>query len=316
MGRHADDGTLLALGGAALLGAASLWSRRGSRATAPVDALRRALSEAPRGSANLAAMLQRAKSSKGSTPVSLVKRAGAGHGKASGGDAPKYARLFLALEPRDVPDDLLVATMIAGATRDDPVQIATELLGKVRGNLALVADALPEGLEDDLSVVGRARLSAASELYRRAEYRGAARDLVKVLTPSDMVRLMKSMNFGPYEVLSAVYLDRRRAVIGSRVLTRGTTGFTIVDPQQVFRPAIQLGASAVVLGHHHPSGDPRPSSQDHDVTKRVAAAGRVLGIPLLDHLVVSGTSDRYTSFAEIGELASYYSSTDPVVTGG
>lgn len=97
------------------------------------------------------------------------------------------------------------------------------------------------------------------------------------------------------EELHGLFLDRRRQPIGVRPLTRGSHAFTIVDPRQILRVALKLGASAVILAHNHPSGDPTPSATDLDVTERVARAGKIVGVPLLDHLVVGG--DRFVSIA-------------------
>lgn len=88
------------------------------------------------------------------------------------------------------------------------------------------------------------------------------------------------------EELHALYLDRRSRPITHRRLTRGSDAFTVVDPRQVFRAALALDACALVLAHNHPSGDPTPSVQDREVTRRLAQAGRTLGVDLLDHLVV------------------------------
>lgn len=288
-----SDGSWLALG---LVAALAVGAARPKGSFATVAELRRALSEAPRGSLNKRGLSQ---------ILSTSKRLR---------EAPKYARLFLTMEPQDVPDDLLIATLLAGATKVDPVKAASDLLREVQGEVGRVVQALPQGLEDDLTAVGRARLIAASELSRRAEYRGAAREVVQILGPDAIVRLLKSMSRGPDEILSAIYLDARRNVIGSRVLSRGSSRFTIVDPISVFRPAVQLGASAVILAHQHPSGDPKPSQQDYDVTRRVVAAGRTLGIPLLDHIVLSGDTARYTSFAELGEVP--VTGSPPMVTRG
>lgn len=103
-----------------------------------------------------------------------------------------------------------------------------------------------------------------------------------------------------HEELHALYLDRRRRLLAHRRLTVGSDRYTVVDPPQVFRPAVALGAAAVVLGHNHPSGDPTPSPQDREVTRRVAEAGRVLGIELVDHLVLA--EGAWVSLAARGEL--------------
>lgn len=102
------------------------------------------------------------------------------------------------------------------------------------------------------------------------------------------------------EELHALYLDRRSRPLAHRRLTRGSDAFTVVDPRQVFRAGVALGAAGVVLAHNHPSGDPTPSPQDREVTRRVAGAGRVVGVDLVDHLVVAG--ERFTSMRACGDL--------------
>lgn len=106
------------------------------------------------------------------------------------------------------------------------------------------------------------------------------------------------------EHFAVVALDRRRHVLNAEVLTIGNDGFCIVDPRQVYRWALmqgRSGASAIIIAHNHPSGDTRPSLQDLDVTERVARAGRLLGITLLDHLILGNGG--YLSMAEDGCFA-------------
>jgi DNA repair protein RadC len=137
-----------------------------------------------------------------------------------------------------------------------------------------------------------------------------ARELLGEQAPPDKVRgpadaakaLGLDVGLLPHEELRAVYLNQRRRVLGVLTLTRGNDAFTIVDPRQVYRPAVRLGARAVVLGHNHPSGDPEPSHQDISATDRVERAGRVLGIALVDHIIIAGA--RWTSLAERGHLTS------------
>lgn len=108
------------------------------------------------------------------------------------------------------------------------------------------------------------------------------------------------------EHLFVIGLNRKMKLIAYACLTVGNDQFTIVCPKQIFRWALKQGrsgASAVILAHNHPSGDPTPSPQDRDVTHRVAQAGRVLGITLADHLVM--TDDAFVSLAEQGEIPAY-----------
>ncbi len=83
----------------------------------------------------------------------------------------------------------------------------------------------------------------------------------------------------------AIYLDGRHRGIGHQVVSVGTATASLVHPRELFQPAILAGACAVVVGHNHPSGDPSPSIEDRDVTRRLAQAGHLLGIRLLDHIV-------------------------------
>lgn len=81
-------------------------------------------------------------------------------------------------------------------------------------------------------------------------------------------------------------LDARNRIVGKKVVSQGTVSSTMVHPRDVFRFAVKKNASAVVVAHNHPSGDPRPSPEDQELTKRLKQAGALLGIGLLDHVVV------------------------------
>jgi DNA repair protein RadC len=83
-------------------------------------------------------------------------------------------------------------------------------------------------------------------------------------------------------------------------VSRGSLNQSLVHPREVFAPAVRESAAAVLALHNHPSGDPRPSREDHEVTRRLSEAGEILGIRLLDHVVIGG--EGFTSFAREGWL--------------
>ena len=83
----------------------------------------------------------------------------------------------------------------------------------------------------------------------------------------------------------AIYLDGRHRPIAHQIVSVGTATASLVHPREVFQPAVLSGATAVIIGHNHPSGDSSPSKEDREVTSRLAQAGELLGIRLLDHLV-------------------------------
>jgi DNA repair protein RadC len=103
------------------------------------------------------------------------------------------------------------------------------------------------------------------------------------------------------EHLVAVYVNARSEVKGVCVVSIGTLSASLVHPREVFRPAIVAGAAAVIVAHNHPSGDCTPSAEDKDATRRLSRAGELLGVPLLDHLVVTDGGD-FFSFKDRGLL--------------
>lgn len=103
------------------------------------------------------------------------------------------------------------------------------------------------------------------------------------------------------ETLHVLYLAPRGRLLARRCLTRGNDQHTVADPRQIFRLAVELGATGVIVAHNHPAGDPTPSEPDLEITRRLAAAGQVLGIALLDHIIVTH-GGRYASLAELGQL--------------
>ena len=97
-----------------------------------------------------------------------------------------------------------------------------------------------------------------------------------------------------------LFLDRRNAVIADEVQQEGTVDRTPVYPREVVQRALKLGASALILVHNHPSGDPTPSAADVEITRQVADAAEKLGISLHDHLVIG--QGRHASFRTLGLL--------------
>lgn len=152
-----------------------------------------------------------------------------------------------------------------------------------------------------------AALRARPDLAERVLLLAEPALVAKVASPEDVVALVLPHLAGrETEALVAIALDRRRRVVDVAVLTTGTAAFTIVDSAQVYRWALTRtrAVCAVILAHNHPSNDPTPSVQDVDVTRRVAAAGRVVGVQLLDHVVVCDNGT-FESIADRGELPAY-----------
>lgn len=109
-----------------------------------------------------------------------------------------------------------------------------------------------------------------------------------VLCSADTARIVAPMIAAEErEHLIGVFLNRRHRVLAVEILSIGTDGYTVVDPRYILRRALLLNASAFVLAHNHPSGDPEPSAEDYACTRKVRDAAKVVGLTLLDHVVVS-----------------------------
>lgn len=104
------------------------------------------------------------------------------------------------------------------------------------------------------------------------------------------------------EVCIAVHLDTKHRVVGTELLSLGSIDHTFMSPRDVYRGSLLANAASVVLAHNHPSGDATPSRDDELLTKRLARAGELVGVELLDHLVV-GHGGTWTSLARTGHLS-------------
>jgi DNA repair protein RadC len=179
--------------------------------------------------------------------------------------------------------------------------IANELLATRGGVHGLVRSTC-----DDLvrvAGIGRAKSAqvlAAVELGRRTlTHAPSAR--VQLRTPREAaVYLLPQFGSRPVEQFGLVLLDTKHRVLRATILAVGSLNATGVQPREVFREAALGAAASVVVFHNHPSGDPTPSLDDIELTRRLVAAGIIIGIEVVDHLVLGDV--RYWSFKENGQL--------------
>lgn len=199
-------------------------------------------------------------------------------------------------------DNELVAIVLGtGSARAGALAVASDLLAS-RGGLHGLARAGCADLarEGGIGMAKAARLLAALELGRRTLMQNP-NDRVQIRSPRDAARyLLPAFGARPVEYFGLMLLDTSHRVLGTRVVAVGTMNATIVEPRDVFREALLGGAAAVVVFHNHPSGDPSPSPEDVDVTRRLVAAGALLGIDVIDHVILGDAV--YWSLKERGTL--------------
>ena len=198
--------------------------------------------------------------------------------------------------------ELLAIVLGSGGRGRSALRIGQEILSSVQGSLRRLA-MRPVGELTMLSGVGRARavmVHASLELGRRmaAENRDEA---TPIRSPKDVVAVFAPrLEDLPVEEFHVAVLDAQHRLERDVTVTRGILNSSLVHPREVFREAIAERAAAIILVHNHPSGDPAPSADDRNVTDQLVAAGRLLDIPVHDHVIIG--RGRYTSFAEAGLL--------------
>jgi len=109
----------------------------------------------------------------------------------------------------------------------------------------------------------------------------------EILTPEDVWKLCGDIRNSKKEHFVAFYLDTQNKLIERQIISIGTLNASLVHPREVFEPAVVGHAASVIIAHNHPSGDLEPSGEDTAVTKRLAAAGSILGIEIIDHIIVT-----------------------------
>lgn len=150
-----------------------------------------------------------------------------------------------------------------------------------------------------LSEEAAAALAAAVELAKRGLDRGLG-GLPKIIRPSDVLKAIPEIREEKKEHFVCLYLNARTQLVHKAVVSVGTISGSLVHPREVFAPALEHAASAVILVHNHPSGDPTPSGDDLNLTRRLVEAGLILGIEVIDHIIVS--QERWVSLKQTGEL--------------
>ena len=192
---------------------------------------------------------------------------------------------------RSLADVELVAQLLAGGRTDgeEALRLASQLLGGCDGLGALAGTSLAMLRHLGLGEAQAAALLAAREVAcRLARHRIPRRYSLDRL--EDVARfLVLRFQQRDQEVMGALFLDVRRRLLGEQEIFRGTLHRAAVEPREILKECLLRGAGGVVLFHTHPSGDPTPSYEDLQFTRRMAAAAAVVGVELLDHLVLGAT---------------------------
>ena len=196
-------------------------------------------------------------------------------------------------------DSELLAILIGSGTREkSALDIARDLTADngILKNIALVHDVKELAKTQGLGRAKAALIIAALELGRRI---ASAEPLVRdsITSPEDGVALlMPRLRYESKEHFLVVLLNSKNKVLDVEQISEGSLNSSVVHPREVFAPAVLHHAAAILTAHNHPSGDPTPSKEDKDLTNTLVQAGKYMGIPVLDHIIIGDA--KYFSFKE------------------
>lgn len=195
--------------------------------------------------------------------------------------------------------ELLAVVLRSGNRNEGILSLANRMLISAGGLNNLLDSDLGELTEiSGIKTAKASTIIAVGELVKR--YRNfRSGDEITISSPKDCADLlMNEMRNLKKEILKAVILNTKGKVISIKDVSIGNLNSSIMHPREVFKDAIVKSGASIILVHNHPSGDPAPSGDDINSTKRAAAAGRIIGIELLDHIIIG--EGKYISLKEKG----------------
>lgn len=218
-------------------------------------------------------------------------------------EAMPYER-FLKYGAESLTDTELLAIILRTGTKDkSALELASDILhlqenmqGKLVGlhQLSLAQLKSITGIGEVKAI----KVKAIGELARRMA-RQSVREKVKFDSPDKLAEYyMESMRHYATECVMLVMLDNKGHMLGEHIISKGTVNASLISPREIFILALKHDASSIILIHNHPSGDPAPSKADRQITGQVHECGKLMNIPLIDHIIIGDHT--YSSFKELG----------------
>lgn len=218
-------------------------------------------------------------------------------------DFPKEERpreRFIQYGAESLSNQELIALVLRTGTKEASVLTLAQRVLSHFGNLRMLKEATLEELTK-INGIGPAKaiqLLTSIELGRRI-VNSTAEERYVIRTPEDGANyVMEEMRFLRQEHFVCLYLNTKNQVIHKQTIFIGSLNSSIVHPREVFREALRRSAASIICLHNHPSGDPTPSREDIEVTKRLSECGKLIGIEVLDHIIIG--DKRYVSLKEKG----------------
>lgn len=182
--------------------------------------------------------------------------------------------------------ELVAIVLTTGTKKEDVMSMASRIIRDYgERTLSNQTDAKVLAKELQIPEIKALQIVACAELGRRFfDRREHGRVIIR--TAKDAYEYLKDLRTLPKEHLRGLYVNTHHRLIHDEVISIGTINSNLIHPREVFKPAIEYGAAAVILAHNHPSGVVTASAADIEITKRIVEAGKIIGIPLVDHIII------------------------------
>lgn len=225
----------------------------------------------------------------------------------NGLEFPDYPLLFRDMPSEERPREKLMASgpealsmqellmlVFGRGTRKEAVDAMAGRVIRSYGEKSVLFERDPERLarESGISLIKACQVVAIGELGRRV-YEHHDHGFTVIRNAKDVHELLTDMRTLPKEYLRALFLNSQNRIIRNEVISIGSVDSNIVEPKEVFRVGLEASAVAVILAHNHPSGNLAASAEDVRITERLVQAGKILGIHVLDHVII--TRDGFVS---------------------
>ena len=196
--------------------------------------------------------------------------------------------------------ELLAILLRTGTARESALSLAQRILAETEGLGGLMRLSLEELMQKKgIGLAKAVQVKAGLELGRRVARQRQFEEPVVIRTPRDVADyMMEEMRYLTQEHFVVLFLNTKNHVIGHETIFIGSLNASIVHPREVFQAALRRNCASIICLHNHPSGDPHPSPEDVEVTRRLVEAGKILGIDVLDHVIIGDR--RYASMKEKG----------------
>ncbi|MCG8575446.1 MAG: DNA repair protein RadC [Flavobacteriales bacterium] len=217
-------------------------------------------------------------------------------------DRPREKLIYKGLA--SLSDAELLAILIgSGSAKESAVELSRKILRDCNNNLNLLGKKTVNDLKTSYHGVGDAKaitIVASLELGRRRKLQDSE-ERQKISTSKDVSDIFQPiLGDLPHEEFWVLMLNRSNKVIAKNKVSQGGISGTVIDVRLILKSAIDHLASSIILCHNHPSGNKQPSDADSRITKKMSEAGRIMDIPVLDHIIVTDTS--YFSYADEGMI--------------